>query len=75
MEDSKDKRKLEQELIDVKHRIQVLDIIENKLFQMKVIAEYVRDNDLIREEILDFNTKIDKLRHEIRSLEDIKWYE
>ncbi|UZW16012.1 hypothetical protein OSC52_09405 [Clostridium pasteurianum] len=70
MEDSKDKRKLEQELIEVKHRIQILDIIENKLFQMKAIAECVRDNDLSKEEMLDLNIKIDRLRDEIIYLQN-----
>lgn len=70
MEDLKDKRKLEQELIEVKHKIQILDIIEIKLFQMKVIAEYVNDNDLDREEMLELNIKIDRLKDEIRALEE-----
>ena len=75
LEDSKDKKKLEQELIEVKHRIQTLDIIENKLFQMKAIAEYVKENDLSEEEILELDIKINKLKDEIRGLEDIKWNE
>lgn len=65
LKDSKDKEKLEEELIKVKHKIQILDIIENKLFQMKAIAEYVKDNDLSKEEMLDLNIKINRLRDEI----------
>jgi hypothetical protein len=70
LEDSKDRNRLEQELIEVKHRIEILDVIENKLFQMKAIAEYVRDNDLSGEEMLGLNIKIDRLRDGIRVLEE-----
>lgn len=47
----------------------MLDIIENKLFQMKVIAEYVKDNSLSLEEIEELNVKIKKLKNEIQYLE------
>ncbi|AJA47856.1 hypothetical protein CPAST_c17860 [Clostridium pasteurianum DSM 525 = ATCC 6013] len=70
MEDSKDRNRLEQELIEVKYRIQVLDVIENKLFQMKAIAEYVRDNDLSGEEMLGLNIKIGILRDDVIALEE-----
>lgn len=36
---------------------------------MNAIAEYIRDNDLSREEMLDLNIKIDRLRDEIRFFE------
>jgi len=68
--DSKDKNRLEQELIEVKYRIQVLDTIENKLFQMKTIAEYVSDNDLSSEEMLSLNIKINRLKEKIQTLEE-----
>ncbi|MDF2884067.1 MAG: hypothetical protein K0R54_4633 [Clostridiaceae bacterium] len=44
--------------------------MENKLFQMKAVAEYVKDNDLSKEEMLDLNIKINRLKDEIRAFEE-----
>lgn len=62
------KEELEEQLETVKQRLQILDMIEGKLIQMRELAQTVLDEELTNIEIQEINTKIDFLREQVRLL-------
>lgn len=65
-----EKEILKEELEWVKYRIKMLDIIEKKLVEMKILAENAKNNYLSDEEKNNINYKIQLLYTEIKSLDE-----
>lgn len=63
------KQELEEQLRKVKQRLQMLDMIEEKLLQMKELAQRVVDNDLCEEEIEEINFQVKNLEEQVRLLD------
>lgn len=60
---------LEQELEWTKKQICLLDQIDEKLHQMKIIAAYAAEHDLQEDEVSGLNTRINILKQEVHMLE------
>lgn len=63
------KRFLEEQVEWCKWQDTILEKIENKLYEMKELAEYVRDNELTPIEINKLNDQLNTLKQEVHSLE------
>lgn len=63
------KKQLEDQLEKVKQRLQILDMIEEKLFQMKELAQRVIDEDLSDKEIEDINHEVQSLGQQVKLLD------
>lgn len=61
---------LRQQLEWVKYRAEALDEIEVKLWEMKELAEFAKDNQLTPEEALKINAKLQELRKEVTKLDE-----
>jgi len=59
------KEQLEDQLEKVKQRLLILDMIEDKLFQMKELAQRVVDKDLSDKEVQDINEKVLSLKEQV----------
>lgn len=62
------KQELEQELQWVRYRQKMLDIIEEKLLQMKPMAEQAKDGELSLTEIDVLNNKLNNLAAQVRAI-------
>jgi prefoldin subunit 5 len=58
-------KQLEKELEEVKRRIQILNMIEERLFAMRELAQSVIDNDLHQVEIERINQQIKYLQEQV----------
>lgn len=63
------KQELERELRIVQYRIKMLDIIEEKLIQMREMAELIKEGNLTIKEIEVLNIKIDSLAEQIKAID------
>ncbi|QGU00420.1 hypothetical protein SYNTR_1826 [Candidatus Syntrophocurvum alkaliphilum] len=54
----------------VNNRLQVLDEIEEKLYQMKQLAEMVQEGNLSQQQIEDINKEFKKLESEVNELDE-----
>ena len=63
------KQELEQELLWVKYRKNMLDIIDEKLFQMREIAEKIKNQKLSKKEIEELNSKISILKMQVKAID------
>lgn len=63
-------QELEAELQWVDYRQNMLEIMEEKLMQMRELAEYARDDDLTSEEIELINKKLNNLNMQVKALDD-----
>ena len=63
------KKELEAELQWVKYRIRMLDIIEEKLLQMRKMAEVAKEANLSVEKIEAINAEIHNLEEQVRGLD------
>ncbi|ABR46961.1 hypothetical protein Amet_0736 [Alkaliphilus metalliredigens QYMF] len=69
MEDQEQvKKEMEQQLEKIKYRIQMLDLIEEKLFQMRELAQRVIDEELSNEEIENINQQVKTLEKQFKLL-------
>lgn len=64
------KQKLKSELQWVKYRIRILDIIEEKLVQMRNMTEVAKEGNLSEYEIKDISTEINNLAEQVRALDE-----
>lgn len=64
------KRELEKEFRWVQYRQKVLDIIEYKLLQMKVMAEEAKEIKLSSEELKKLNDKLNILASQVNELDN-----
>ena len=55
------KKQLIEQLQKVNMRLQILDMIENKLLKMKELAQRVVEEDLTEKEIEDINKQVQEL--------------
>ena len=63
------KQELEQELQWVMYRQRMLDIMEEKLLQMKHLAELVKQGNLAVGEMEEINTRVNNLAAQVRALD------
>ena len=63
------KQELEQELLWVKYRKNMLDIIDEKLFQMREIAEKIKNQKLSKKEIEELNSKLNILKMQVKAID------
>ena len=63
---------LQDELKKVKYRIQILNMMEDKLRDMKALAERVVKNELEQEEIARIQFCVNELVNEINALDKIE---
>ncbi len=64
------KWELEQELHWIQYRQKILEIIDEKLLQMKKIAEKVKQGNVTKEELGWLNIKINDLAIQIKALDE-----
>ncbi|GAA0079100.1 hypothetical protein UT300005_34790 [Clostridium sp. CTA-5] len=64
------KQELKQELMWVKYRQRMLDIIEEKLFQMKQLAEKAKGKNISSDELEELNTKLNNLAEQVKALDE-----
>ncbi len=62
------KKELEEQLKKVIQRLQILDMIEEKLLQMRGLAQRVIDEELTDKEIQGVNLKVKSLEEQVRLL-------
>ncbi|MFK2827162.1 hypothetical protein QYG89_16185 [Bacillus sp. B190/17] len=63
------KRFLEEQIEWCKKQDSILEAIEEKLYEMKELAEYVRDHELTPLEINKLKDQLNTLKQEVHSLE------
>lgn len=63
------KKFLEEQVEWCKRQDAILEKIENKLYEMKALAEYARDRNLSLVESQLINTQLNTLKQEVNSLE------
>ncbi|MDD2587076.1 MAG: hypothetical protein PHO25_10635 [Syntrophomonadaceae bacterium] len=63
------KKELEAQLEKVKQRLQILDMIEERLLQMSELAQKVVDEDLTEEELQKINQQVKYLEEQVRLLD------
>ena len=68
----KEENLLQDELKRVKFRIQILNMIEDKLREMKALAEQVIRNELREEELAGIQFRVNELVWEISTLEKLE---
>lgn len=61
---------LKQKLQWVKYRLEMLDKIEEKLKEMKNLAEYLKENDLNDEEVGEINMKFNELKNQVIRMDE-----
>lgn len=61
---------LKEKLEWIKYRIEMLDKMEQKLREMKRLAQYAKDNDLDDKEIKEINVKLNELKDEIAQIDE-----
>jgi len=63
------KIELEQELLWVRYRQNMLDIIDEKLLQMKQLTEQVKQDNLTPRELEALSTKVNNLAAQVKALD------
>ena len=63
------KQELQQELKWVKYRLQMLDLIQHKLLEMKEIGESVKQGNISSEELKILNAKFNSLDMQVKALD------
>ena len=63
------RKQLEKQLEKVNRRLEILDMLEEKLYHMKVLTQRVIDEDLTDEEILEINMKVNNLGEQVSLLD------
>lgn len=63
------KQELEQELKWVQYRQKMLDIMEEKLLQMKQLVEQAKQGNLTVEEMEELNARLNNLTAQVRALD------
>lgn len=63
------KRQIEDQIKKVNFRLEILDMIEDKLLSMKKLAERVVEEDLTEKEIGDINNQVQDLVEQVNLLD------
>jgi len=63
------KQELKEELQWVKYRMRMLDIIEEKLLQMRKMAEVAKAENLSTDEVEAINNEINNIAEQVRALD------
>ncbi|OFI06490.1 hypothetical protein CLOACE_09900 [Clostridium acetireducens DSM 10703] len=64
-----EREELKEELLWIRYRQNMLDIIENKLLEMRELAEIAKKYDLTKEELEVLNDRINNLRMQVKALD------
>ncbi len=68
-EQEKVKKQLKEQLKKVNFRLEILDMIEDKLLKMKILAQRVVDEDLTEGEIQEINKQVQELGQQVKLLD------
>lgn len=68
-EEEKVRKELEQQLEKVIRRLAILDMIEEKLYTMKVLSQKGVDENLSKEEVLEINKEVNNLGDQVKLLD------
>ena len=68
-EQNRARKKLIEQLKNVNFRLEILDMIEDKLLKMKRLAQRVVDEDLTEEEIGNINKQVQDLVEQVKLLD------
>lgn len=68
-EEEKVRKQLEKQLEKVNRRLEILDMIEEKLYHMKELTQRALDEDLMDEEIIKINMKVNNLGEQVKLLD------
>ncbi|WHH61512.1 hypothetical protein [Petroclostridium sp. X23] len=63
------KKELQEQLERVKQRLQILDMIEEKLLQMKGLAQWVANENVTDEEMQKIDKNVKDLEEQVRLLD------
>lgn len=63
------KKELEEQLIKVKQRLEILDMLEEKLLKKKELAQRVVDNNLNNEESKKTSIQVKNLEEQVKLLD------
>lgn len=63
------KKELQQELQWVQYRQKMLDIMEEKLLQMKQLTEQAKQGNLTEREVKELNSRLNNLAAQVRALD------
>lgn len=63
------RKQLQEQLDEVNKRLRVLDMMEEKLFQMKALAQKAIDENLADEETQEINKQVKDLEEQVRLLD------
>lgn len=69
MDEKEVKQELQQELLWVKYRQKMLDLIEQKLLQMKQLTEQAKECNLNPAELEGLNNRLNNLAEQVRALD------
>ena len=64
------KEELKSELQWVKYRIRMLDIIEEKLVEMRNMAEVAKEGNFSEDKVKSINAEINDLAEQVRALDE-----
>ena len=62
------KKEIKQRLEKIKYRIKILDMIEEKLFKMRGLAQRVLEEELTDKEIKEINKEVQNLEEQVQLL-------
>ena len=68
-EQEQERKKLIERLKKVNFRLEILDMIEDKLLKMKRLAQSVVDEDLTEKEIREINNQVQELGQQVKLLD------
>jgi|BioPla2DNA2_1021312.scaffolds.fasta_scaffold29590_2 ppGpp synthetase/RelA/SpoT-type nucleotidyltranferase len=63
------KKHIQEQLEKVNRRLKILDMIEEKLFRMRELAQRVIDEEITDEEIEEINKQVQDLGEQVRLLD------
>lgn len=63
------RKELQDQLEKVKHRLELLDMLDERLFEMKDLAQRVLDEELTKREIKKINKRVKYLEEQVKLLE------
>lgn len=62
------KKELEEEIVKTKYRIEILNLIEEKLNEMKILAQVAAGEELLDEDRKNINKKVKSLQEQVNLL-------
>ena len=63
------RKELEEQLEKVKQRLQILDMMEHRLFEMRELAQRAIDEEMTEQEIKKINQRVRDLEQQVKLLD------